>query len=867
MGTELTNVPHRIFSGFKHVLADGTNDGSAVKGDWSAAFSAHAYFGYQMGAGWLHWWYGLGYPTDADWGLVSGADEVLDFWWYADISLIANTTANAHCHLRATTTDESNGENVNPDVATGQIYDTGKDWTAYPAFGRNGSGSNVVQINFADLPKSYVLYGETYVAGPTDWNNQDYFIRTGINGRMHNLNVGDPNPGEQVKIEAVFTDVLVRYHNPVTNSFSTNTLKPEGGETLVLTGLGYEIPDADAQNTLNPNNGMPAGGWDSWVTDIQIINAATGAVVDTLTEGLGEFTRDSNSQITIPAMPALAKGAYWLKLIKGGAQLNSIITAGTNPSGFAGDFRTNADGLMTSGARLKLFVGYKPGPIIPFTDWTFKKSGLTISKYYSPIDIVSPSIFYDGRIINLSTLTRGISTSDGLFYGSDITVELSNADAHFSALLAEYWLKNQFVKLYYAWAEAPISWSKEAAVLCVDDYAIEGPVFRASLRDITTKYFRRRVPLYRCDVDEFPNIHPNHVGRAKPDILGVAYYDAAENGGAVEAVYVDTAYYKYLAARGTLNAVTEVYSDGNLVDPTLYAITYSSDGQTFIEFENDQENKRITFNCEGYSYAAWDSSGGFVQNPAYIILFYLAFIQEVPISLIDTATFDTLATTFDDLGLGESGKLILQKEEEAENVLKSLLWTFGAVYAFTRAGLMKIERKDVSDLSNATRLWVQIDALKFAFRNFNTLTAFNRLRARWDYCPAPDIFKGAATFERAESISDFEEIMEPPFIPDFPWTTSESWVAIRATEELQKNGYGARQVRINLSLNYLDDLDLLDNVILQDPYGLNATPGGGDELYYYVSILDVDFQNRELTVTLEDLSYLSGSSGASGGSI
>ena len=862
MGTELTNVPHRIFYGFKHCLDDDLVGNGALKAQHSPVFSPHCYLGYAMNGGWSHWWWGLAYPTDADWGLVSGADESIDFWWYLNCSLIANTTANTHFHLRSGTNNKSNGENVDTNVATGQVYKIGGDWTSYPAFTGWGALSPSIQINLSDLPKDYICYGETYWAGPNDWNSQDYYIRTGWNGRMQSMDVGDPGPGQSIKVELIFSSVLVRYHNPCVNSLSRLKFKTTGGQSLVLTGLGFYPPDADVANmTLNPVNAMPFGGWDSWVTDIQIINTTTGAVVDTLTEGLGEFTRDSNSQITIPAMPALAQGTYWLKLIKGGAQLNNILTAGTNPSGYAGDWRTDSAGLMASGFRFVIMVGKEPGAIVPFTDWTFKKRTGTISKFYSPIDIVSPDVFYDGRIINLSTLTRGISSASGLFQGSDINIDLSNADAEFSAILAEYFLKNQLVKLYYAWVDAPMAWRKTAAILAVDNYSIKGPVFSASLRDISTKYFRRKSPLYRATADEFPNIHPNHNGRVKPEILGVASYSESNNGGAVEAIYVDTTTFKYLAARGTLHDVPEVYADGTIVSPSLYVISYDALGQTFITFDVDQANKRVTFNAEGYSYAAWDSVNGFVENPAYIVLFFLGFIQEIPDSLLNLTSFDDLATAFDTAGFGEIGKLILAKEDDTENVLKSLLWTFGAVTAFDRDGKFKIERKDVSDLSNATRLWVQIDCLEFADRDFRTGAAYNQMRARWDYSPAPDIYLGADVYKRGASILDFEETIEAPFGADFPWTTSETWVINRCEEELEKNGYGPVQVRVPLSLSFLDTFDLLDNIILQDMYGLNVVKGGGSEAYYYISGMDVDFQSRKLTLTLDDMSYLTYESG------
>ena len=86
--------------------------------------------------------------------------------------------------------------------------------------------------------------------------------------------------------------------------------------------------------------------------------------------------------------------------------------------------------------------------------------------------------------------------------------------------------------------------------------------------------------------------------------------------------YVDTITYKYIAAYGSLKAITEVYSDGTLVDSANYTVSYDDGGRTYITFNSDQEDKKVTFNARGYMYTGMNSTNGHVENPAYVILFF-----------------------------------------------------------------------------------------------------------------------------------------------------------------------------------------------------------------------------------------------------
>ena len=57
---------------------------------------------------------------------------------------------------------------------------------------------------------------------------------------------------------------------------------------------------------------------------------------------------------------------------------------------------------------------------------------------------------------------------------------------------------------------------------------------------------------------EFTNIHESAVGRPFPVVLGLNSL-VGDTPGAVEALYVNTATFEYLAAGGSVNDVLNVY--------------------------------------------------------------------------------------------------------------------------------------------------------------------------------------------------------------------------------------------------------------------------------------------------------------------
>lgn len=464
--------------------------------------------------------------------------------------------------------------------------------------------------------------------------------------------------------------------------------------------------------------------------------------------------------------------------------------------------------------------------------------------------------FYDGLIKSCSSLSRSIDDRTGLYNVSDMTVELANDQMEFSRLLSTHFLKNQGVSLWLGWGEHPEAWKTNIIKAIIDDYTLKGKSFNVILKDYTQKYFKIKVPRYLCTADEYPNIHESAVGKAMPEALGLNAFTGGEAPGAMEALYIDTTAYKYLATRGSLHSITAVYSDGDTVNPANYAITYEDGGRTYITFSNDQEDSKITYDSTGYMYDPWNSTNGYVQNPAYILAFFLAFIAEMPIALLDLEAVDDLADIYDALGASTAGRFILQDEQDIEAVLEGLLFTYGAKFFPTSDGRFKIARKDITNYQTDFYIFDQIDLYDFAQRQYNLREAVNLIKAQYDFYPTANYWVSTYETSSQKSIADYEAEIEPSSPWGFEWTDSEAFVIIRAREELIKVAYGDYETSFAVSMCFVDQLEIFDNFRLQDPFGLSPTGAGEVGRYYYITSLTFDFNGQSIGITAIDLQWL-----------
>lgn len=743
-----------------------------------------------------------------------------------------------------------------PALVEGQHYDGTNDWENYLQTIRL-NGGNYHDGRTANLPETVEIVFKAADAGFCYcYEHREPLWREGFAFYASNYGGGQPDAtGEYYYVGLAPEFLKLYYWNAVVNSMSRYYCGTAGGVQVVLTGLGFKNSDTEIDE-----GGPAGGGWNDLVDKIYF-EGLQGQTTVTLTQGV-DFIVDSNSQITItmPAMPE--EGTYEIRLKK---QNMDLAGAGAvDVDSYAGDARCDANGAIREGTRITFLVSDSyvprtksgPGGPIPIVDVVVKDpAGDKVTKHYSVIDVRTPSAFYEGRITGISSITRGIDDKTGLCSITDMTLRMANEDKEFSKILAQYFIKNQDIDVHRVWRDEPESWKDSVMKGIVNDYALSGGEFLLTLKDMTQKYFKIKVPFYTCTEDEYSDIHDSAKGKYMPEAIGLNQLASGIDAlGAIEARYIDTVNFKYLAARRTLKEITAVYADGAVA--TGWTISYEDGGRTYITFAADQQDKKITYDCKGYMDARWNSDDGYIQNPAYVLLYTLIYILKVPIERIDLDSFDTLATRYQDLGADTAGKLIIQEEKTAEEVMQKLLWTAGAKFSPDKEGLFKVERKDISTFSSNVHVFDQFDLLQSAHRDFGLLDTANYAKSRFDHFPTTNHYKGAIERSKAKSIEDFEAEIEPSQAWDFPWTTSSAFTIIRLDEELMKRSYGDKKIRFSLPIRFIDDLDVLTNFRFQDPFGLSRTGAGEVGRYYYVESMTVDFQNETIHITGIDLEYL-----------
>ena len=709
--------------------------------------------------------------------------------------------------------------------------------------------------DFTFKPRSYL--GGTFFFDFTD----DFANQYGGLWPRQIMQDGPPWVGHTLQVNENVWGILtpksmrVRYFNPITNAISKRIWNKAGGTSVILTGSNFYMSDADLNITASP-----AINWDIYVHEIDIIGLQ-GQGTTTITTFAGDFTVDNEGQITIPATPVLAPGTYEL-LIRNTDHSPSVALT---TEGYAGDWRTDSTKRITAGDRFVILVGDpeetqedKPGGSIILTDWTWKdRDGNLISEFLAPMDTRARDVFYHGRILSQTNFSREVNDRTGMFSVGDMTFELANNDKRYSSLLATHFLKNQFVGIYHARRNHPEAWKTSMIKLIVDDYEMEGNVFRVMCKDVTIKYFQITIPRHIISSDEYPNAHEAILGQPMPEILGLNTLEG-KTPGAIEARLIDTATFKYLAARGSLHSIPQVYSEGVLktgggVD---YTISHEDGGRTYITFTSDQGEKKITFNCTGYTHDPWNSVNGYIQNPAYVILFVLGFILEIPQTKIDLGSFDDIAAVFGTLEVHTAGRWTGQDPLSGETVIQELLQTYGAKLFLDREGRLKLDRKDLSNFTTDLFVFEQIHCLKPARRTFGLDEAINVIKSKFDFYPTASLFKDSFEGRNETSIQNYEAEREPGGDSDLRWTDSLTLAQLRVVEELVKFSEGYYKAHFSLPFEMIDDLDIMTNFRYQDPFGIVVGGGGEFGRYYYVISLQPNHMDMSLEMIAVDMTWL-----------
>ena len=853
-------TPHRIFWNIVKARVDASSlvPNFPNAADWITTHSEVPYIHFQEGG--VADLYEKSFiimrgRREDGWGALSGADYWMKVFMFAEILPAEYDTVPCTWYKFVMgILHDPHAADDEPDYGylSGRWYKAPQvEWPAFPIDYDWSYAGYTREIPPSDLPcverlciPAWDAVVDNFIALP--WSDEG--LKNGVVMARFSHG-GVTSDGEGFTIDINIQLIEAHYMNPITNAFSRYTGPTAGGFPLVLTGLGFDNDDDE----IEEGGHARPGGWDDRV-DYIYIQKPDGTPAATFQRTLGDFTVDSNTQITIPSFPVLPAGAYQLRLRKS--------EGGFDIYGHAGDWRTDLAGRMTAGERIYIRIGdaaRPPRTPVVLTKWKWKKGDDHVFRWYAPVDVRSPATFWEGMILGMSAFSRGTSDLSGLPLLPDLDLDMDNTTQEFSKLLAEYWVKNQPVEVFLAWGDEPEAVKSYVFKGIVTGYGLPHSRWEVKLGSLLQKYLDVDLPKYRCAVGEYPNIHPSHTNREMPEVLGLASYTGGTTPGAVEAVYVDTAAFEYLAARGSLHAVLEVYADGILVDPAGYAVVYKDGGRTYVDFAADQGDAKITFNAEGYSFAEWDdpsSAGGYVRNPAYQLLFALAFLAEVPDSEVGLDSFDALAAEYEAQGYGQAGFLVLQDAKSASTVLQEQLFTCGAKLWPARDGRATIGRKDVSDLAPVATLFDQIDALEKPEKPTGFDQAVNSAPVSWGFYPTANLCRGAKLASRQSSIDAFEAEIMPASPWTFPWTASEALVDLRVQEELLKLGFGELRLRVPISLEHDGELDILDTFAFQDPFALDALGGGAAAKLYYVERLTYDLLAGTIGVDAIDLQWL-----------
>jgi len=768
------------------------------------------------------------------------------------------TGASARVMINNSFTSTGYGEEeINWDRVSGKYFDGENEWDDYPQKG-TAQGDGVqepgeygkLKVSWADCPREYMAWTsawDTGYGGCQTKNGREQLFKNGCIFEAINY---DPGLDSDDYVKLIWTPLQAKMYflNAVVNSLNKYKFSAAGGETLRMYGLAYDILDEHLGSYAeNPGGSYSHSLYEVWLESVD------GKYTYEINKGDVAAGIVSNTQATIP-MPAMEPGYYWIKL-----RTREMEQPDDEMYSYAGDWRTAANGRAYKSERIVIQVGevdVPKEPPVPYWRWKWKWGDLEIWEYYAPIDVRSNEIFWDGRVLSMSTATRAIDDFTGMYSIGDANVTLANNDLHFSKLLANYFCKNQIVEISHGRGEEAPSWHSMVFTGIVDDYTLAGEVFSANLKDFSQRYLKKELPRFIVTTEEFPNAHQNAIGRAFNEVLGMHSLTTGDAPGALEAHCIDTTTYKYGMAGGPLHSIPQVYSDGTLISSSNYTTGFDDLGRQIITFNSDQGNNRITFNCTGYYFEDWNSDNGYVQNPAYILAFYLSLLCDVPINFLDMDSFDELAQIFETAGWHESGKLAIVGTALADGPWQELLYSFGVKYWQTMDGRFKVGRKDISNLTYTHTFLAQTDMKELPTRPFNLNTAINSAKANWDYIPAADVYLGSKEGEDPSSINLFGSRFGPQQPWLFKWIDNDEFAAQRITEDILKLAFGEKTVNFTIPLDYIDQIDIFDNFKMHDPYGLSTTGAGETGRWYYVTSLQYNYQEQSIKVEGVDLQWL-----------
>jgi len=402
-------LPYREWTSIViRTLAYNSIDGSKWSIDhWTDLHIEDGIIGYgNDGSDPKYWgWYPIIIATD-NYELVSSADQIIDMAVDIELELEDNSAGVGSWDFYPKFMYQLSFPKVwDVDAVTGKYYDGVNQWDNYPPTGAGEEGERLT-LSIADLPYSAQLWMPAYKAVAKSNISQEKAFRIGFVFHFSDYDTSFNN-NEYFKCAFNATKITANFLNPVVNSISRNKFSGNGGEELIIRGLGFKQDNAELNDTSRYSLNQSVN-WDS-IVDLIIFEGQEGQGDYTLIRTHGDFSVDSDTQITIPSMPAMKGGIYKIKLIK-----QNVLPGleGIDVEGYAGEFFTDETGKMTSGVddlygMFTIVIGEAESKAPYFTwEWAWKIAGELVWKYYAPIDMRATDRFYEGRILSAASATR-----------------------------------------------------------------------------------------------------------------------------------------------------------------------------------------------------------------------------------------------------------------------------------------------------------------------------------------------------------------------------------------------------------------------------------------------------------------------------
>jgi len=483
-------IPYRLFNRFRAATLRGqsANNSFNTVDKWTNDHLINGEFGkiknMTGGGGIWNEWVSIfrGYDED-DFESHPGMDELCRIEFSA---FVGSPLYNSKPITQIVVVDGILGSPTAPNswdkyLVTGKYYDGTNPYNVYPP-DIIYAMTEILYLNVVDLPALVTLNSPAWNLGIGVHTNsqQANWWRNGYGIRYADATPNEGGWAADNGFRCVFTpnSAKVMFFNAVCNSLSRYSMTTAGGVPVVLTGLGFNNSDAEI--------GWKPGGWNDYVAYIYF-EGLQGQGTYTLRPTVN-YTINSTTQITINSMPAMLAGTYRIKLRK------DFHGTGKTIDSYAGDWRCDTDGRVYPGQRIIFTVADdgdgdgEEDPVI-YIEWPWKSRTTTIFKYWAPIDVRTPLIFYDGRILDIGSFERAPSDISGLAQVSDLTLEIANHDQEISKLLAEYECLNQTVSFWWGFRNSPYATKSYLCSMVVADYEKPDSTWKVTLRDINSRYF------------------------------------------------------------------------------------------------------------------------------------------------------------------------------------------------------------------------------------------------------------------------------------------------------------------------------------------------------------------------------------------